>query len=165
MKKRRGRPDPDFLLDETLAIIDDKLREALDYWTSKRGDRIAPARRDIDARESKFFLPHLQLFDVVDGGRAIRARLIGTAIARLLPDDPTGRKFDDSSPRPVVHRALTAVRWVIAHRKPLRTYTARTALEEKTFLSHETLFLPLSSDGATIDMIAVVGVFTPPADA
>jgi hypothetical protein len=35
-------------------------------------------------------------------------------------------------------------------------------MEGRDFLAHETIFLPLSSDGETIDMMAIVGAFTPP---
>ncbi len=153
--------DQDFLIDAALALNEPKLKQALAYWEMKRGDRLAPTRADIDAREAKAFLPDMQLFEIVDGGRAIRARLVGTAIVRLANEDVTGQEFDDTSPRKIVHRVLRAARWVVEHRKPLRTFAERTALENKEFLSHEALLLPLSNDGATIDMIAVVGVFKP----
>jgi hypothetical protein len=159
-----GQHDPDFLIDPALALRDETLKRALEFWNAKRGARFAPARVDIDPRGAKAFLPRLQLFDVVDGGRAIRVRLVGTAMVQALKEDTTGQAFDDTSPREVVHRVLRAVRWVVENRKPLRTYASRTALEGKDFLSHETLFLPLSNDGATIDMVAVVGVFAPAAE-
>ena len=57
------------------------LREALDYWRRKRGDRTMPQRRDIDPAELPFWLlPHVQLVDVAEDGRRFRHRLVGTAI-------------------------------------------------------------------------------------
>lgn len=155
--------DPDFVLDPSLAAVDPKIKQALDYWNAVRGERFAPARGEIDPREAKAFLPHLQIFDILDGGRAFRPRLVGTAITRTLKEDPTGRVFDDSSPQKAARRTLRAIRWTLEHRKPLRTFATRTAVESQDFLSHETIFLPLSSDGQTIDMMAIVGVFSPAA--
>jgi hypothetical protein len=157
----RADDDPEFRFDPLLQAVDPKIKQAITYWQEKRGARIAPARSEIDLREVKSFLSHLQIFDVIDGGRAYRPRLMGTSIVRQIKEDATGQVFDDSSPRPVVHRVLSAVRWVVAHKKPLRTVATRTALENRDFLSHETLFLPLSTDGSVIDMLAVVGVFSP----
>ncbi|MCE9522998.1 MAG: PAS domain-containing protein [Alphaproteobacteria bacterium] len=153
--------DQDFIFDPTLAAEHPKIKSALAYWVAKCGDRFAPSRGEIDAREAKAFLAHLQLFDILQGGRAFRSRLVGTEIVRVLKENTTGKIFDDTSPQPVVRRVLRAVRWVMEHRKPLRTLALRTRVEGQDYLSHETLFLPLSNDGETIDMMAVVGVFTP----
>jgi hypothetical protein len=160
MKSTDGVTD-DFRLDPSLAITDTILKQALDYWNAKRAERFAPARSEIEPRGARAFIPHLQIFEVIDGGRAIRTRLAGTAIVAKLKEDTTGQTFDDASPRPVVARTLKAVRWVIANKKPLRTFAQRTALEGRDFLSHETLFMPLSDDAETVNMIAVVGAFTP----
>ena len=153
--------DPDFHLDPLLAAVDPKIVQAIAYWQSKRGARVAPTRDEIDAREAKAFLPHLQILETVDGGRAYRPRLVGTPIAAQIKENIVGHVFDATSPRRVVHRVLRALRWVLDHRKPLRTFAKRTALEGQDFIAHETVFLPLSSDGETIDMVASVGVFTP----
>lgn len=152
--------DTQFHFDPQLQAADPKIKQAIAYWSEKCGARFAPTRRDIEPRECKPFLSHLQIFDVIDGGRAYRPRLIGTAIVKQLNEDPTGQVFDDASPRPVVHRVLEAIRWVVQQRIPLRTFATRTAVETLGFLAHETVFLPLSNDGATIDMIMVVGVFS-----
>ncbi|MBI1212803.1 MAG: PAS domain-containing protein [Alphaproteobacteria bacterium] len=152
---------PDFLFDPQLRAVDAKIKQAIDYWLALRGDRFAPSRGDLNPRDMKPFLSHLQIFDLLDGGRAYRPRLMGTAIVSEIKEDATGQVFDASSPRPVVHRVLSAIKWVMDNRKPLRTFAARSAVEERDHISHETVFLPLSNDGESIDMLAVVGVFTP----
>ena len=159
--KRSGGGRDEFHLDPALAVVHVVLQRALDYWNAKRGDRFAPARGEIEPRGAKAFIPHLQIFEVIDRGRAFRTRLAGTAIVKQLKEDTTGQTFDDTSPREVVHRTLRAVRWVVEYKKPLRTYAPRTAVEGQDYVSHETLFLPLSDDGKTVNMVAVVGVFAP----
>ncbi len=158
---RAKNGDQDFVLDPSLSAVDPKIKQAISYWLSKRGDRLAPTRADMNAREIKAFLPHFQILEIVNGGPAYRPRLMGTAIVESMKEDVTGRLFDENTPRPAARRALRAVRWVMEHKKPLRTFAPRTAIEGQEFLSHESVFLPLSSDGKTIDMMAVVGVFSP----
>lgn len=150
-----------FELDPALNAVDPKIKKAIAYWLMKRGDRLAPTRADINPREIKDFLPHFQLLELVDGGPAYRPRLMGTAIVEAMKEDITGRLFDETTPRPAAQRALRAVRWVIENKAPLRTFAPRTAVEGQEFLSHESVFLPLSTDGKTIDLLAVVGVFSP----
>jgi len=154
--------DPGFLFDPSLAVVDPNIRAAIAYWEAKRGARFAPSRSDLSAREAKHFLPHLQIFEILEDGLAYRPRLIGTSAVAQIGEDSTGQLFDSSSTRAVVHRVLRAHCWVLKHRKPLRTFAKRTAMEGRDFLAHETIFLPLSSDGETIDMMAIVGAFTPP---
>jgi hypothetical protein len=153
--------DQGFKLDPSLTAVNSKIRDAIAYWKAKRGDRLAPMREDMNPREIKSFLPNFQIRELVDGGPAYRARLMGTAIVAAMKEDITGHLFDETTQRPAARRALRAVRWVIEHKEPLRTFAERTAVEGQDFLSHESVFLPLSSDGKTIDQLAVVGVFAP----
>lgn len=151
----------DFLFDSQLQAVDPKLRHAIDYWSELRGQRLAPSRAELSPRAMKSFLPYVQIFDVLEGGKAYRPRLMGTAIVAQINEDATGQLFDASSPRPVVHRVLRALGWILENRRPLRTFAMRTAIEGRDHISHETVFLPLSSDGEAIDMMMLVGVFTP----
>ncbi|HTP75535.1 MAG TPA: PAS domain-containing protein [Rhizomicrobium sp.] len=160
MRERLSAGDPEFELDPQLRVQAPQIKAALAFWTAKRGDRPMPTRDQFSLRETLGFAPHLQLLDLQDNGNAYRQRLTGTAIVAQLKTDPTGQIFDAASTDPVVHRMLQAVRWVIANRKPLRTVAHRTALAGQDFMKHETLFLPLSSDGSALDMLAVVSDFS-----
>jgi len=52
----------------------------LDYWETRRGDRLAPGRVDIDPLDlPAALLPHLLLIDVESGPLDFRYRLAGTA--------------------------------------------------------------------------------------
>lgn len=78
------------------AQLDDPLlREIYAYWRRKRAARRMPSRRQIDPAEIPRLLPHLVISEAVDGGRCFRYRLVGTAIARTIGFDPTGRSVDD----------------------------------------------------------------------
>lgn len=61
-------------------ITNGRLRELLEYWRSKRGSRLMPARADIDPIEIPTLLPIIGLVDVLDGGARFRFRLLGTEV-------------------------------------------------------------------------------------
>src|SRR5258708_15692485 len=71
-------------------IIDDRLREAYEYWRRKAGARLLPSRSDIDPVEIPRLLPHVMLVDVM-GAALYRYRLIGTEIATAMGVNATGR--------------------------------------------------------------------------
>jgi hypothetical protein len=161
MDTRGQDQEAGFVLDPDLKVEAPQIREALAFWNRARGDAFAPSRAAFGLRETRAFAPNLQILEICDGGRAYRTRLCGTAIVKQLGHDPTGQLFDSTSLRPVVRRMLQAIAFVREQRRPLRTFAPRTALEGQDFVSHETIFLPLSSDGREIDLIATVGVFRP----
>lgn len=76
-------------------LDDPLLREIYAYWRSKRASRRMPARREIDPAEMPRLLPHLVISESVEGGRRFRCRLCGTAVARAMGFDPTGRSVED----------------------------------------------------------------------
>ena len=54
------------------------VRAIYEYWERKRGDRLMPARRDIDPTEFVPHLPGIMLVDVVADERRYVYRLVGT---------------------------------------------------------------------------------------
>jgi hypothetical protein len=153
--------DTEFQLDPDLRAEASQIINALAFWNSRKGSRVAPSRDQFGLRETIAFAPWLQILDIYDQGRRYRQRLTGTAIVAQLKEDPTQRTYDASSDDLVVQRMATALCWVVANRKPLRTVAHPTAVPQQDFVRHETLFLPLSSDGETIDQMAVVSAFRP----
>ncbi|MDE2228518.1 MAG: PAS domain-containing protein [Alphaproteobacteria bacterium] len=120
------------------------------YWRNKCGARAIPRRRDIDPTEMPHaVLPHLQLVELIDGGKRARFRLVGTKIVEAFGDEFTGKYIDEvfsgerlkfveasylllcESKRPVLVRRRFVIRSV-----PLNSYR---------------LLLPLSEDGVTVD--------------
>ena len=71
-----------------LELNDDRLRRLFAYWLEKRGDRLFPAKAEIDPVEFSYILGYVTLVDVepvaaalplppgrLDPGRALRRRL------------------------------------------------------------------------------------------
>src|SRR5215467_5972175 len=63
-------------------IQSEMLRRLHDYWDAKRGDRLFPARRDLDPLEFGFALGHVVLVEVTRPPLRFRFRLVGTEVVR-----------------------------------------------------------------------------------
>ena len=126
----------------------------------KAAGRRLPRRADLDPADIPLLLPHVMLVDVLPPGR-YRYRLIGTENAREQGINATGRDLDEVLPGPEYRSHVLGL-----YDECVRT---RHALySECLFLSPDrygperhtkVLFLPLSNDGETINMVLVGQVF------
>lgn len=132
------------------------LQRIYEYWSVRRGARLMPARGDIDPIDLKELLPLLILIDVVPGPRRYVYRLVGTHEVEMRGSDPTGKAVDEAyygeSAESTIHYLdrVVGTRQPVLYRgiyQPLRTRMQR----------EDVLFLPLSSDGETVNMIMVLG--------
>jgi hypothetical protein len=134
------------------AISDKRLATLYQYWQSKQGDRLMPARADIDPTEIPKLLPILLLIDVI-ATVSYRYRLVGTEIVSSAGQDITGKLFDEVLPDDAYKKYLLGlVNEVVESRQPLYAEGAFMA-EKRVERLVRRLVLPLSSDGTTVDMI------------
>jgi CheY-like chemotaxis protein len=146
------------------------LREALDYWQRKRGERLMPQRRDIDPAELPFWLlPHVELVDVVEGGRRFRHRLVGTAIVGALGSELTGKYLDEVLSGVALDVAHTAYRAVCDAKRAAFLRSTHSTVKGSPLTAHRVL-LPLADDGTVVNMILGAATFElalapPPGDA
>ena len=139
-------------LDPDLQMQEPALRDLYAYWTKKRGDRQLPSRNDIDPLELGPYLPNIILIEVQAEPLRLRYRLVGTAITQAMQRDSTGRYYDEIYSEEVLDGIYRSFRWIIEHRAPLRTH-GRTFYPDTNFYDYETLNLPLSRDGTTVNMV------------
>ena len=145
--------DPDFL-----AACHDRIKTIYHYWDDKRAGRLMPRRRDLDPLEIPRLLPDIGLVDVVPDDRRYVYRLIGTNEALMRGRDPTGQAVKDAyfgtSVQSVYlnYDAVVRTRAPVIDRDPSRTSDDR-------FITHETIFLPLSDDGARVNMVLFLTVY------
>ncbi|MCF8469337.1 MAG: PAS domain-containing protein [Parvibaculum sp.] len=131
------------------------LAAVFDYWQRKRGERIMPARADINPLELKEHLGWIILLDVLPDLADFRYRLIGTKVSRYFGEESTGRTISEAFRR----FGSGAVKGVQAiHRKAARDHVAMRAYGGAAWLADgfdyfDALFLPLSDDGKTANMI------------
>ncbi len=159
MNKIYRRP---FDLDPDLGFESPLLVDLHRYWLEKRGDRIMPRRADIDPVDPALrpHLGYLVLTDVVEAAR-LRFRLIGSALTEAVGRDSTGRYLDELYSPEDYERMIVAFRWVVAHRASLRI-RGDLRHEKHWWVDMESLDLPLSSDGRTVDMIMTRSVLRNP---
>lgn len=141
-----------------LQIEHDSLRRLYAHWNEKRAGRRYPARANFDPLELGFVLGNLSLIDVLYDPLRFRLRLHGTMAVSRLGYDMTG-KFADEIPDPEFREvALATYQTLIERGEPMRD-VRESVLDSKSH-RYEIIWLPLSDDGARINMLmACVAVF------
>lgn len=124
------------------------------YWRDKSGEKVMPARADLDPLEIPGLLPNLFLIDVVSGRpRRFRFRLVGTRIVEL--EGEITNKFLDELVSNGPETAAMARHYDDATEG--RLYVRRETLgwhpRERAHVNYDVLLLPLSRDGETVDML------------
>jgi hypothetical protein len=127
------------------------LRRLFGYWEERRQGRRFPARRDIDPLDFSYVLGHVMLVDVLYQPLRFRFRLHGTELALRAGYDMTGKMADelpnDANRAVLIERCQT----VIERQQPLAVIDER--LLGKRLFGFEVLWMPLSDDDRTINML------------
>ena len=142
---------PDLLTD-----CHSSLRNLYDYWNARRGARFMPARSDLDPVDLKPILPVLILIDVVTDARRYVYRLVGTREVEMRGSDPTGKAVQDAYYAESPEETALYLDCVVRTREPVLYRGTYQPLSTRT-LREEVLFLPLSKDGETVNMVMVLG--------
>lgn len=126
------------------------MRDLLDLWNRKRGDRRMPARADFSPTEMKALLPMMALFDVEPAPRRYRVRLFGTGLGLHSGLDLSGKYLDQvAGADGVVQRCD----WLVEHRRPSFRHDVVLTWSERPWRSYDVLGLPLAADDEAVDML------------
>ena len=120
----------------------------------KRGNRQMPSRRDIDPGEIAKILPHVFLLDVQAEPLDFCYRLIGDKMDTYMLDHYTGMWMSQIPHQSAPSRIWASCRRVVEERAPLSSDVPYVG-KKKEFLTTEDLIMPLSDDGARVDMLFV----------
>lgn len=144
----------DALFTEGDAVHSGALARVHRYWRDKRGGRAMPARADLDpVGDLTDVLGDLVLVDVRGAPPEFTYRLVGTRVCEMFGRDVTGQPVGEvlyGEAAEVVRRIYTAV---VERRRPVAVRGRPPGAEHKDWLELEALLLPLSADGARVDMI------------
>lgn len=152
--------DPERIDDPTLAAVKA-------YWDTKRGTRAMPSRADINPVELRDHLGWIMMVEVLPDYVDFRYKLIGTKVTRYFVTNSTGRTVSEA----FSHFGPGAVKGVQAvYRKaareciPVRAHGEANWLtgwktEGRGFSQFDSLYLPLSDDGVTANMLMCVFTF------
>jgi len=128
-----------------------------ELWQSKALRGKLPGRNNIDPMEMKKFLPGIMLIDVEYPGPRFRYRLVGTGEVNHRGKDPTGMYLEDAFSGVDGGYCDANYRYVAETGKHLFDTTPEpTTLDGMAKV--EVIFLPLASDGQTVDKILVYSV-------
>jgi hypothetical protein len=137
-------------------IPDEHLQRLYAYWRERRGDRLMPARADIDPSEMRWLLGRISLIDVTQNPLRFRYRLFGLALVEEFRQDLTGKALHEMQPRfwsAIIHNHFKKV---VGTRQPnLYHIVVRHDGLEADYLR---LAVPLSNDGREVSMIMTAAV-------
>lgn len=153
--------EPDQDHPELLIGAPDDLREMYAYWRGKRGARPMPTRTDIDPSEIKNLLPGVLLVDVVrSGGGApdFIYRLVGTREVEMRGHDPTGKRVAEAFYGKSAEAVIACYQGVVDTRCPFLDDDCYH-LTGQEWSPNATIYLPLSNDGAEVNMVLVYSSF------
>lgn len=140
--------DPRELTHPTLAF----LRR---YWDAKRGSRPMPSRADIHPSEMKEHLGWVLMIEVFPDLSEFRYKLIGTLVTQYFLSDATGKTVSEAFARhgPAAIKAVKAVLRKTARDKvPMRAF-GEAGWVAPGYEQFDALYLPLSDNGETVNMI------------
>jgi hypothetical protein len=124
-----------------------------DYWLAKCRGRRMPSRSDVDPIEiQRALLPGISLIEIVSDDRRYVYRLVGTAVVDAAGQDYTGRSVRNALSGFALGRALRNYDRVVSTRAPVFDPTHLQEVNS-SYAIDETLLLPLSNDGETVNKI------------
>lgn len=137
-----------------------KVREVHRYWMSlaPAPDKL-PGRRHFDPAAVTSLLPNIWLIDVVHDPLRFRFRLLGTTVEKFAGRRMTGRWVDEELGPETRDEVLTNLTEVVETRQPSWRRGPSLIIPEKTVATLERLYLPLATDGRTVDMVLGLTIF------
>lgn len=136
----------------SLEIANARLRRLYDYWEAKRGERVAPTRRDINPVEIPDLLGFVNIYEVQEGPRDFKVRLNGSEVAEMLGQEITGKYCSTVISGPDAVRCKAAFDICVDRCSPAIVETS-LAFCDKPYITQTMIVLPLSSAGERVDMI------------
>lgn len=144
-----------------------KIASMLEYWLSIAPDDRFPSRREFQPSAVPKLLPNIWLIDVVradphrhPNGYRFRYRLIGSKIVESCgADHPTGKFLDEVHESYASVVTLAYLAEVADRRMPSWWRGQQNAPSRRPVSDLERIYLPLCSDGTTVDIILALTVF------
>ena len=140
---------------DLLADCHASLRQLYAYWDTRRGTRLMPGRSDLDPVDLKQLLPMLILIDVVPDARRYTYRLVGTHEVEMRGRDPTGKSILEAYYGESAEDTTCYLDRVVETREPVLYRGTYQPLRTRT-QRDDVLFLPLSKDGETVNMVMLL---------
>jgi len=133
------------------------LKSLYTYWQEIRGARAAPRRSDIDPSDIVSVLPYLSILDVEPAPRRYRVRLAGTRLVSWYGCDFTGRYLDELDFGDGRTASFALLDQIVDQVCPGHM-SGEYVKQDRRVIRYDRLFLPLSNEGARVDMLVGAAV-------
>lgn len=142
---------------DRVAELSPRLGRLHDYWRGKCAGRAMPARADIDPLEMREWLGNLLLVEFFGSLERYKVRIDGTNLIAFGGGDRTGKGSETLTSNE--ERALILGQYQpVFERGETAYFETRFTNSEGRFLREQKLLLPLSNDGATVNMV-LAGIY------
>lgn len=140
------------------------LLQGIALWRALCARRRFPARQDISPRALGSLLRNTTLLRVIDGGKDYEYRIVGDAYVMAHGVSFQGRLWSDTDTLSPGYQSMIKSTYdrVVGEAAPvaMRGWIERSGLTSE-FIYSEYVFLPLGTDGKTVDYILVFAVYVP----
>ena len=137
-----------------MILLDSKVLWRLHhYWDGKRGRSPVLAKHEIDPVDLRDILPHLFMIEANGAPPRFRIRLVGTAVARLVGRDSTGRYVDEVVGIEKHQSAITPYLAVVTEGRPIAKRGPLVWVDSRNWIETEVLLLPVTRSGTAVDFI------------
>jgi hypothetical protein len=124
------------------------------YWVGKKGSRTAPPKAAIRTEElPPTLLPYLALLDVIGEPPRFRIRLFGTGLSAAYGEDVSTKFLDEIDLSTIGPDILTYLTALVRERRPQAVRVQLRKQVDGRRIEYERIGLPLSEDGAAVNMI------------
>ena len=127
-----------------------RLQRLYAYWSAKRGGRKMPSRADIDVLDLRYVLGNLMLVEVIGAPPRFRIRVHGNNLSERAGYELTGKMLDELPQNEF--RKGVGEKWteVAATGEPMHC-DDDMRIKGRPY-RYESIILPLSADGETVNM-------------
>jgi hypothetical protein len=141
-----------------LLSFDPRLQRFFAYWDERRRGRAFPTRHDLDPADIPFILGYVTLVEVLYEPLRFRFRLHGSELVRRGGYDMTGKGIEDLPGEENRQAFLERCLSLLQSRQPQLVRSARPL--DGRMLRFEAVWVPLSDDGETINMLMRALIFS-----
>ena len=133
-------------------------RVVFDAWCACKAEDRLPRRSDVHPERLGALAASTMILDVLEGPRDYRYRIVGARQVEARVEDPTGKTVRGIYSGEVLRFCLESYDRAAESEWGLIDFSVEASANPR-FLELETLFLPLSEDGRTVNEILVYGHF------
>ncbi len=135
------------------APCDPDLERLFRHWNAVRASRTMPTPQDIDLSAITNLLPYIFIYKISSDLRSYVVHFVGQELVRFVGGDLRGRRAGSAMPQYAAGLISQILDVVAAKRAPKFRAGKTHWHKDKPHHSFEACFLPLSSDGKTVNVI------------